>query len=134
LSAGAAGYVLKGVSGDRLINAINRTLEGESPLNQELAAQLLRRLADKSGEEAQPPPQPQRREDQSAHALTPRENEVLGLLARGQYNPEIAQTLTISRSTVKVHVERIIRKLEVSDRTQAAIRGIELGIFPSEGW
>ena len=63
LSAGAAGYVLKGASGDRLINAINRTLKGESPLNQELAAQLLRRLADKSGEEVQPPPQPQRRED-----------------------------------------------------------------------
>jgi DNA-binding NarL/FixJ family response regulator len=56
----------------------------------------------------------------------------LGLLARGQSNPEIAQTLTISRSTVKVHVERIIRKLEVSDRTQAAVRAIELGIVDND--
>src|SRR5919107_292995 len=127
LNAGAAGYVLKGASGDRLVNAINRTLKGESPLNQELAAQLLRRLADKSGNQAQPPPQPQSRENQLAQELTPREYEVLGLLARGQSNPEIAETLTISRSTVKVHVERIIRKLEVSDRTQAAVRALELG-------
>jgi DNA-binding NarL/FixJ family response regulator len=132
LSAGAAGYVLKGASGDRLVNAIHRTLKGESPLNQELAAQLLRRLADKRGEEAQPPPQPERRRD-LGEELTPRETEVLELLARGQSNPEIAQTLTISRATAKVHVERIIRKLEVSDRTQAAVRAIELGLVPSEG-
>lgn len=132
LSAGAAGYVLKGVSGDRLINAINRTLKGESPLDQELAAQLLRRLVDKRGEEAQPPPQPQRRGDLPAETLTRREAEVLGLLTRGQSNPQIAQTLSISRATAKVHVERIIRKLEVSDRTQAAVRAIELGLVTSE--
>jgi len=134
LSAGAAGYVLKGASGDRLVNAIQRTLKGESPLNQELAAQLLRRLADKSGEEAQPPPpQPQKRGYRLAEELTPRETEVLGLLARGQSNPDIAQSLSISRATAKVHVERIIRKLEVSDRTQAAVRAIELGLVSSEG-
>jgi DNA-binding NarL/FixJ family response regulator len=55
----------------------------------------------------------------------------LGLLTRGQSNPEIAQPLTISRATAKVHVERIIRKLEVSDRTQAAVRAIELGLLTS---
>src|SRR5918997_1417390 len=134
LSAGAAGYVLKGASGDRLVDAINRTMRGESPLNEELAARLLRRLADKKGEEkAQPPPQPQRGEDPPLGALTPRETEVVGLLAQGQSNPKIAQTLTISRSTAKVHVERIIRKLEVSDRTQAAVRAIELGLLtPNE--
>ena len=130
LSAGAAGYVLKGASGDILVDAINRTMRGESPLNEELAARLLRRLADKKGEEkAQHPPQPQRGEDPPLGALTPRETEVVGLLAQGQSNPKIAQTLTISRSTAKVHVERIIRKLEVSDRTQAAVRAIELGLI-----
>ena len=135
LSAGAAGYVLKGASGDRLVDAINRTMRGESPLNEELAARLLRRLADKGGEEsAQPPPRLQRQEAPPLlEALTPRETEVLGLLARGQSNPQIAQTLTISRSTAKVHVERIIRKLEVSDRTQAAVRAIELGLLTSDG-
>ena len=133
LSAGAAGYVLKGASGDRLVNAIQRTLKGESPLNQELAAQLLRRLSDKRQEEAKPHPRPQGREEQLAEELTPRETEVLGLLARGQSNPGIAQSLSISRATAKVHVERIIRKLEVSDRTQAAVRAIELGLIRSEG-
>ena len=60
-------------------------------------------------------------------ALTPRETEVLGLLTTGQTNQQIAHTLTISKGTAKVHVERIIRKLGVSDRTQAAVRAIELG-------
>jgi DNA-binding NarL/FixJ family response regulator len=136
LSAGAAGYILKGASGDRLVDAINRTMMGESPLNEELAAQLLRRLADNKGgeESAQPPPRPQRQEAPPLlETLTPRETEVLGLLAQGQSNPQIAQTLTISRSTAKVHVERIIKKLEVSDRTQAAVRAIELGLL-SPAW
>ncbi len=134
LSAGAAGYVLKGASGDRLVDAINRTMRGESPLNEELAARLLRRLADKREEEkVQPPPQRQRQEALALEALTPRETEVLGLMAKGQSNPQIAQTLMVSRSTAKVHVERIIRKLEVSDRTQAAVRAIELGLLTPDG-
>ncbi len=61
-------------------------------------------------------------------ALTPRELEVLGLLAQGKSNPQIAQELTISRATAKTHVERIIGKLGVSDRTQAALLAIELGL------
>jgi DNA-binding NarL/FixJ family response regulator len=61
--------------------------------------------------------------------LTPRELEVLGLLATGRTNQQIAQTLVISKGTVKVHVERIIRKLNVSDRTQAAVRAIEMGLL-----
>jgi DNA-binding NarL/FixJ family response regulator len=61
--------------------------------------------------------------------VTPREEEVLQLLASGQTNQEIAQTLGISKGTAKVHVERIIRKLGVSDRTQAAVRAIELGLL-----
>ncbi len=59
---------------------------------------------------------------------TPREREVLGLVARGRSNPQIAQELVISRATAKTHVERIIGKLGVSDRTQAALRAIELGL------
>ncbi len=136
ISAGAAGYVLKGAPGERLISAIRRTIEGESPLNQELAAQLLRRLANQRGQEEeqeeQPPPQPQRHKDPLVEPLTPRETEVLHMVAQGQSNPEIARTLTISKATVKVHVERIIRKLNVSDRTQAAVRAIQLGLLSYE--
>ncbi len=140
LSAGAAGYILKGAPGTRLIDAIRRMVRGESPLDQELAAQALRRLADKrvTQETLPPPPEPQRQADPPSppvvEPLTPREVEVLGLLARGQSNPQIARTLTISKATVKVHVERIIRKLGVSDRTQAAVRAIDLGLLePDSG-
>jgi DNA-binding NarL/FixJ family response regulator len=60
-------------------------------------------------------------------ALTQRELDVLRLVAEGKTNAEIAQSLFVSVGTVKVHVERIIDKLGVSDRTQAAVRGVELG-------
>jgi DNA-binding NarL/FixJ family response regulator len=126
LDAGAAGYVLKDAPAERLINAVYRTLDGESPLNQELATRLLKQLAEEKQQQTKPDP-PQQREPLD-DALTPRETEVLELLTTGQTNQQIAQTLSISKGTAKVHVERIIRKLGVSDRTQAAVRAIELGI------
>jgi DNA-binding NarL/FixJ family response regulator len=130
LDAGAAGYVLKDTPADRLISAVRRTLNGESPLNQELAARLLRSLAEERKREVAPI-RPELRAPQ-LEPLTPRELEVLGLLATGQTNQQIAQTLVISKGTVKVHVERIIRKLNVSDRTQAAVRAIEMGLLTPE--
>jgi DNA-binding NarL/FixJ family response regulator len=130
LDAGAAGYVLKDTPAERLISAVRSTLNGESPLNQELAAQLLRRLAVERKHE----PAPKRPEPHAPlrESLTPRELEVLGLLATGQTNQQIARTLVISKGTVKVHVERIIRKLNVSDRTQAAVHAIEMGLLNPE--
>jgi DNA-binding NarL/FixJ family response regulator len=130
LDAGAAGYVLKDAPADRLTSAVHRTLNGESPLNQELATRLLRRLAEEK--QQKPYSSPSKRQEPVGEALTPRETEVLTLLTTGQTNQQIAQTLTISKGTAKVHVERIIRKLGVSDRTQAAVRAIELG-FTSPG-
>jgi DNA-binding NarL/FixJ family response regulator len=126
LDAGAAGYVLKDAPADRLINAVRRTLDGESPLNQELATRLLRQLAGEKQHDQFPGPS--HRREPLEDALTPRETEVLGLLTTGQTNQQIARTLTISKGTAKVHVERIIHKLGVSDRTQAAVRAIELGV------
>jgi len=125
LDAGAAGYVLKDAPAERLINAVHRTLDGESPLNQELATRLLRQLAEEK--QNTPSHTPPKHHEPLEDALTPRETEVLELLTTGQTNQQIAQTLTISRGTAKVHVERIIRKLGVSDRTQAAVRALELG-------
>ena len=126
LKAGAAGYVLKDALTGRLVNAIRRGLDGESPLNQELAAQLIQRLAQEDSaaqaESAEAPPE----------ELTHRELEVLKLLIEGQTNPQIAQALSISRATAKVHVEHIIHKLGVSDRTQAAVRAIELGLLRTD--
>ncbi len=137
VEAGAAGYVLKDAPKSELLDAVRRTLGGESPLNQELAMQLISRFtreASKPRESAPPHAGPQRRGAgaPALEALTPRELEVLGLLAQGKSNPQIAQELVISRLTAKTHVERIIRKLEVSDRTQAALRAIELGLVTPE--
>jgi two-component system, NarL family, response regulator LiaR len=163
VKTGAAGYVLKDASGERLLSAVRRTLEGESPLNQELAMRLLKRLARESrgesseggsGRTSREPPEeaPQEADEPltthpvatrtGAHqagsggsaqsrgaaqieSLTPREVEVLKLLSQGQTNPEIAQNLLFSVSTVKAQVRSILSKLGVSDRTQAAVRAIE---------
>jgi DNA-binding NarL/FixJ family response regulator len=119
LKAGAAGYVLKDITQRELITAVRRVLRGESILNKELVIRLLQRL---DGET------PSRTELPSKH-LSPRELEVLQLLTQGQTNREIASHLTVSVSTVKIHVEHILTKLGVSDRTQAAVRAIELGLL-----
>jgi DNA-binding NarL/FixJ family response regulator len=128
LRVGAAGYVLKDASRREVVDAMRQVLNGESPLDPKLAAQLIRRLA------TQTPPkeQPAAKHDDE---LTQRELDVLRLVAEGKTNAEIAQSLFISAGTVKVHVERIINKLGVSDRTQAAVRGVELGYLtpPSMG-
>jgi DNA-binding NarL/FixJ family response regulator len=173
VKAGAAGYVLKDASGERLLSAVRRTLEGESPLNQELAMQLLVRLSRESGSsseegtgggpgersgraspgasgttleegprEAGEPlashpgahqagssGSGQTRGTEQIGSLTRREVEVLRLLSQGQTNPQIAQNLMVSRGTVKIHVQHIISKLGVSDRTQAAVRAIEAGLL-----
>jgi len=131
LKAGAAGYVLKDAPKRRLVDAVRRVLNGESPLNQELAARLIQRLAkEMAARPAQPAPttHPPTAKPPTAE-LTPRELEVLEFLARGWTNPQVAQALYISRGTAKVHVERIIRKLGVSDRTQAVVRALELGLI-----
>jgi DNA-binding NarL/FixJ family response regulator len=163
VKAGAAGYVLKDASGERLLNAVRRTLEGESPLNQELAMRLLVRLSRESSSEQgsgepssemaregssegeAPASQPEAtqagapqagssgaghpRGTEQIESLTPREIEVLRLLSQGQTNPQIARSLLVSRGTVKIHVQHIISKLGVSDRTQAAVRAIEAGLL-----
>lgn len=134
IKAGAAGYVLKDAPNRQLTNAIRRALDGESPLNQELASQLIRRLA---GEATQLRQELSSAAEDGAGAvasllkeLTLRELEVLKLVARGKTNQEIAEELFISKATVKVHVRHTISKLGVSDRTQAVVRALELGLAP----
>ena len=119
LKAGAAGYVLKDISQRELIAAVQGVLRGESILNKELVIRLLGHVA------GQTPSQ----EELLLGRLSPREREVLQLLTQGQTNREIAKKLIVSVSTVKIHVEHILAKLGVSDRTQAAVRAIELGLF-----
>jgi DNA-binding NarL/FixJ family response regulator len=127
LKAGAAGYVLKDAPREEIIEAVRRVRNGESPLDPELAARLLRRLASEGevskrtgGPHAVP---------YAVEPLTPRELEVLGLMKLGRTNREIAGDLVISLGTAKNHVEHIISKLGASDRTRAVVQGLELGLI-----
>lgn len=135
LRAGAAGYILKDASQDDVISAIRRALSGESPLAPELAARLLRRLALEAARGAQAREGQQEtfssreRRAQLVQPLTPRELEVLKLVARGKTNRQIAEDFVVSVGTVKNHVEHIIDKLNVSDRTQAVVLALKLGII-----
>lgn len=131
--AGAAGYLLKGVGPDQLLDSVRGVLGGESSLDQELVMQLVRRLAEEIHPQAKPPsPYSENPESLSGASLTTREVEVLEHLAAGRTNRQIAQELHLSLSTVKGHLERVISKLGVSDRTQAAVKAIELGLVEPE--
>jgi PAS domain S-box-containing protein len=104
---------------------------------EEFAAQLLRHLSGEALSDPDPPPAvPPEPRVPLAEArrveLTPREREALRLLASGKTNRQIAQELLVSVSTVKAHVARIIAKLGVADRTQAAVRAVELGLLPEQ--
>lgn len=140
VKAGAAGYVLKGEHTDHLLDAVRAVLNGETPLDQGLAMSLLRRLGEEEAARSTPPhplPEPTSRERGAAtslpDALTPREMEVLSRIALGETNRQIAEELHISLSTVKRHLERILSKLGVSDRTQAAVKAIEMGLRAPTG-
>ena len=126
LKSGAAGYVLKDAGQQDLIDAIRQVRNGESPLDPKLAARLLRRMTqegvgnnDRGSGGATSLAQP----------LTRREIEVLELLKLGLTNRQIAEKLVISVGTVKNHVEHIIAKLGVSDRTQAVVSALEMRIL-----
>lgn len=126
LRAGAAGYVLKDAPQHEIISAVRQVRNGDSPLDPQLAARLLKRLATTMGTEPRSNPRALR---DSVETLSPRELEVLQRLRLGETNRQIASELSISTGTVKRHVEHIITKLEVSDRTQAVVRALELGVI-----
>lgn len=130
--AGAAGYVLKDAPQRELATAIKKVLEGEISLNRELATRLLQRLA-LEGQESGKPANTSGKVRTST-PLTPREMEVLELMSLGKTNREIAGEFVISVGTTKNHVEHIISKLGVSDRTQAVVQALEMGLiaFPKK--
>ena len=138
IKAGAAGYILKVMTPRELISAVRSVLSGESSLSPELSALLLRRLVREKQERPQEGATILRRPPAEVPGpplvapLAPREREVLQLVVWGQTNNEISRNLLISTSTVKKHLHRVLRKLGVSDRTQAAVRAVELGFFKEE--
>jgi len=109
IKAGALGYLLKDSGPEELVQAIQQVHRGEALLHPEIARKVLQELS-----------HPSKRES-VAELLTEREIEVLRLAARGQSNREISERLTISEATVYTHVSRILTKLNLSSRTQAAL-------------
>jgi two-component system nitrate/nitrite response regulator NarL len=118
LRNGAQGYVLKTVDGEVLAQAIRRTVRGESVVSPELTGKLVTAFRAANAPVAEPAPQPAA--DPLA-VLSPREQEILRHIALGASNKEIARSLAIAETTVKIHVQHILRKLGLSSRVQAAV-------------
>ncbi len=120
LQAGARGYLVKNIEADFLVRAIRRVAAGESVLADLMAGKLVAHLQGESASKMVPPSQLDR--------LTPREREILGCLARGESNKVIARTLDVAESTVKIHVQNILKKLRLSSRVQAAVFAVGHGM------
>ena len=112
--AGASGYVLKDGPVEEVLAGIRAAAAGQSLISPRVATLLMRRVREAAGAES----------DLSGVELSSRELEVLGLMAQGKANHEIAQTLVISPSTVHNHISSILMKLQVENRVQAAVRAV----------
>jgi DNA-binding NarL/FixJ family response regulator len=119
IAAGASGFVLKDATRKEILDAVRRVLQGETVLDPKLTFQLVQQLVTKPDSPAVP----------LVEQLTNRERDVLRLIVEGRTNPEIAAELGIGKGTVKSHVQRVIAKLGVADRTQAAVRAVQLGLI-----
>jgi NarL family two-component system response regulator LiaR len=117
IKAGALGYLIKDTSPDELINAIHQVHKGEPTLHPSIAQKLLKEISH-SPDDAPVSPDP----------LTDRELEVLKLISRGLSNQEIAETLVVSVATVYTHVSRVLDKLHLASRTQAALYALREGL------
>jgi DNA-binding NarL/FixJ family response regulator len=120
LTAGASGFLLKRTRPEELIAAIHTIAAGDSLLSPSVTSRVIERMA------GQPTLEGAR--DPRLAELTPRETEVLELIARGLSNGEIAAELVIGESTVKTHLKRVLAKLQVRDRVQAVIFAYESGL------
>jgi DNA-binding NarL/FixJ family response regulator len=121
LCAGASGFLLKDVTAERLFDAVRVVAAGDALL----APAVTRRLI---GEFARLRPRVSRPSAAAFGELTPRETDVLRLLAEGLSNPEIAARLVVSEETIKTHVSRVLHKLGLRDRTQAVVLAYESGL------
>ena len=119
LRKGAQGYLLKTIEGHMLADAIHRAMRGESVVSPEMMGKLVAAL--RSQDAVVVAEESVEAEAEEAPQLSPREEEVLGEISRGASNKEIARTLDIAETTVKIHVQHILRKLGLSSRVQAAV-------------
>jgi DNA-binding NarL/FixJ family response regulator len=126
LRAGASGFLLKRARPEELLAAVHTIAAGEALLSPSVTRRVIDRMAQQ--------PTPELTDQARLAALTPREREVLTLIARGLSNREIAAALVIEESTIRTHVKRILMKLELRDRVQAVIFAYEIGLnHPAAG-
>jgi len=125
LRQGAQGYLLKDMEPDELVLALRDIVSGKTVVAPDLAPILAKAVQGGGVTEKEEP------DDSPFSELTPRETEILGLLAEGQSNKAIARNLGISDGTVKLHVKAILRKLEVHSRVEAAVMAVEQGFSKS---
>ncbi len=121
LRSGARGYLLKNIEIDFLVDSIHKAINGESVMSSQMSATLIDAVREPVAKQAT--------EKQSVK-LTPRESQIIGMLAQGESNKSIARTLDLAESTVKIHVQGILRKLNISSRVQAAVYAVEHGLMP----
>jgi two-component system nitrate/nitrite response regulator NarL len=122
LKLGAAGYLLKNIDTDFLLDSIKRAANGESVMSPQMAANLANAIRMEKKVTA---------EKEEAPHLSPRETQIIQLIAKGASNKEIARSLDIAESTVKIHVQGILRKLNLTSRVQAAIYAIDHNLVES---
>jgi DNA-binding NarL/FixJ family response regulator len=120
LRAGASGFLLKRTRPEELIAAVHTIAAGDSLLSPSVTRLVIDRMAQQ--------PTPELAAQGKVDQLTPREREVLQLIARGLSNREIAKTLVVEESTIRTHVKRILMKLDLRDRVQAVIFAYETGL------
>jgi two-component system nitrate/nitrite response regulator NarL len=120
LRAGAHGYLLKNIETDFLVNAIRSAVDGDSVMSPQMTSKLMKSVSTPQTAPAAVPADKDR--------LSPREREILGFLARGASNKEIARSLELAESTVKIHVQNILKKLNLLSRVQAAVYAVEHGL------
>lgn len=121
VKAGARGYLVKNVEPDQLIKAIHLLAKGEAVIPHSMASKLLSEFTHVAHKA-------EARAESSLRPLTPRENEILQLLAKGDRNKEIGNALCISEHTVKIHLKNILKKLHMNNRIQAAVYAYQQGL------
>jgi DNA-binding NarL/FixJ family response regulator len=128
LDAGAAGFLLKNAAPEDLIAAVGRLAAGDAVLDPAITARVIARFRVTSAHQARSGIRPDPARAAALASLTSRERDVLALLAQGMSNAEIAASLTVGDATAKTHVSRLLTKLGVRDRLQAAILAYQNGV------
>lgn len=125
IRAGARGYLLKNIETDFLLNAIRSAARGESVVSPQMTGKLLMGVRMGAGKEITA-------QEGDKEKLSPREKDIIALLAKGVSNKEMAHKLNVAESTIKIHVQNILKKLHLTSRVQAAVYAVEHGLVQKD--